>query len=230
MKKRTLIALLLATILMIGTVMPAAAATAGGWKINHKAASYLTKSEKKVFEKAVKKLDGVAYTPVLTLAEQVVAGTNYAFLCTAASVTASPKYSWKVLIVNRNLKGKAKVLKVNSFNVKRIKTRNSAYKTSNLSGGWAYSNEGTTSKKIPSAAKKAFGKATKNMVGVSLTPLALLATQVVAGTNYKFLCRGVIMNAEGTSCLYEVDVYKDLQGKCEVSSCKVINLSKYLKY
>ena len=54
MKRRILLAVLLAAILTIGTVLPAAAAElAGGWQINTKVGSYLTAGEKKVFDKAV---------------------------------------------------------------------------------------------------------------------------------------------------------------------------------
>ena len=149
--KKMVAALLLAVILTIGTVLPAAAAetAVGAWADNHKAGSYLTASEKKIFNKAVKDLVGVVYTPVLTLGKQVVSGTNYAFLCTAQTVTASPSYSWKVLIVNRSVKGKVKLVKVNSFSIKSVKTRKNVYKASTVPGAWSYSKEGTSSKGVP---------------------------------------------------------------------------------
>lgn len=231
MKRHVIIALLLVALLCVGAVLPASAEKlSGGWEANAKAASYLTRTETKIFNKAVKGLTGVEYAPVLTLAKQVVAGTNYAFLCKSTTVTADPVQSWKVLIVNRSAKGKVKLLKINKFNFKSLKTRKTPYKYSFAPGAWEYSGEGTASKGIPTAAKKAFKKAAKGLVGVSYTPLALLGTQVVAGTNYKFLCRGDIMDGLTTSCLYEVIVYSDVQGKCEITSSAVLNLPAYLKY
>ena len=231
MKRRILLAVLLAAILTIGTVLPAAAAElAGGWQINTKVGSYLTAGEKKVFDKAVKDWDGVGYTPVLTLGKQVVAGTNYAFLCLAQTVTATPSYAWKVMIVNRSVKGKVKLVQVNNFSYKSVKTRNSAYKASDAPGAWSYSREGASSKGVPSAAKRAFKKATKQLTGLFLTPLALLSQQVVAGTNYRFLCRGTMTDQFATTCLYVADVYQTPAGECEMTYCKVVNLPKYLKY
>lgn len=229
MKKRMFVALLLVAILTIGAVLPASAAT-GSWKINTKVGTYLSKADKTVFNKAVKGMKGVTYTPVLKLAEQTVNGTNYAFLCTAKAVASSPKNSWKVLIINASPAGEAELLKVNSFSYKSPKTLKTPYKSSSDAGSWVYSKQGKSSKGVPSAAKKAFDKAVKKLDGISLTALALLSTQVVSGTNYRFLCRGKTVGKSSTSCLYVVDVYKNAKGKCKVSSCSVLNLPKYLKY
>lgn len=213
-------------------MLPAAAAEAldGAWTVNHKAGSYLTTSEKKVFDKAVKALTGVKYTPVLTLGKQVASGTNYAFLCTAQTVTANPSRSWKVLIANRSPKGKVKLVQVNSFSYKNVKTRKSAYKASAAPGSWSYSKEGTASKGVPTAANRALKKATKKLTGLSLTALALLGKQVVSGVNYRFLCRGTMTDQAAASCLYVVDVYQDAAGKCKMTSCRVVNLPAYLNY
>ncbi|MBR6165004.1 MAG: hypothetical protein IKQ45_03635 [Clostridia bacterium] len=230
MKRKTVILLLLTAILTIGMIVPAAAETDGGWKINKKVGTYLTKAETKVFEKAVEKLGGVAYTPVFTLAKQVVAGTNYAFFCKAVTATAKASTSWKVVIVYQDLQGNAEVLAVNSFNYKNIKTRKNPYTAASVAGAWEYSKKTPSSKGLPSTAKKVFKKATKEYTGVGLTALALLGTQQVAGVNYKYLCSGVLSDAAGTVCLYEVTVYQDLKGDCVITDCNVINLKKYLQY
>ena len=122
MKRKMLVALLLVAVLTLGAVLPAFAAT-GSWKINTKVGTYLSKADKKVFDKAVKGMKGVTYTPVLKLAEKTVNGKNYAFLCTAKAVTKSPKYSWKVLLINASSSGEVELLKVNSFSYKNPKTQ-----------------------------------------------------------------------------------------------------------
>lgn len=231
MKKRiSWIAFVLALVLLVGTAVPASAASAGSWKINGQIGNYLSKAEQKVFNKAVEKLTGVAYTPVFTLATQVVAGTNYAFFCKAVTATAKPRTTWKVLIVNENLKGKVKLMKVNSFNYKNPKTLDSAYFADELSGGWTGNTKAVKTKGIPSAAKKALKKATEGYVGLSLTGLVLLGTQVVAGTNYSFLCLGTTSDRDATTCLYHVIVYQDPDGECSITECSIINLPKYLAY
>ena len=54
----------------------------GGWQDNSEQPNLLSQEEKEVFDKAQAKLMGMAYVPIATLATQVVAGTNYAFLAT----------------------------------------------------------------------------------------------------------------------------------------------------
>ena len=230
MNRRSVFSILLSLVLLLGMIVPASAAPlTGGWTVSTQAGSYLSGSQKKLFAKAVETMDGVNYTPVFLLASQVTAGTNYAFFCKAVTVTAEPVTSWKIVIVSKDLQGNASVSKVNQFNFKKIKTRKSAYASSGAPGSWTYNDKNVGSKGIPSAAKKAFKKAVKQYTGVSLTPLVLLGTQLVAGTNYKFLCRGAMASAGGTVCLYEVDIYQNLEGACEVTNCNIINLPKYLK-
>ena len=223
-------ALVMTLVLLFGMIVPASAATGGSWRINGRTGSYLTKAEKKVFDQAVKELTGVTYTPVFTLATQVAAGTHYAFFCKAVSVTASPRTSWEILIVSENTKGKCKILKVNSFNYKKIRTRKSAYLAGGDDGGWVCNNKKVKSSGVPSAAKKALRKATEDYEGLSLTPLVLLGSQVVAGTNYKYLCLGTASDQNATTCLYEVVVCEDTKGGCTITDCNIIDLPGYLKY
>jgi hypothetical protein len=42
-------------------------------------------------------------------------------------------------------------------------------------------------------AQSAFDKAMEGLVGVNYTPLALLGTQLVSGTNYSFLCEAAVV-------------------------------------
>lgn len=61
-----------------------------------------------------------------------------------------------------------------------------------------------------------FKEALSGLLGVSYTPLAV-ATQVVSGTNYCFLCKAlpVYPNAQGFAA--QVYVYKPLQGGAHVT-------------
>lgn len=58
----------------------------GGWTFHHEP----DESAMEVFSEALRGFTGVKYTPV-TVATQVVAGTNYCFLCDAVTVTKEPE-------------------------------------------------------------------------------------------------------------------------------------------
>lgn len=236
MRKKLLAAIALSIVLSLGLIgvawgsesLTTNAAADGSWQVNTKAGSYLTKSEKSLFDKATRKLVGASYTPVAVLAKQVVAGTNYAYFCKAKTATANPKTSWKVVVVYKNLKGKAKVIAVNNFNCNSISTLKKPASTAGMAGAWTCKSYTGASKGIPKAAQSAIDKAKKKYKKVSLTPLALLSSQVVAGKNYRFLCSGKASDSSAT--FYAVDVYQDLKGAAKITSCKPINMSKYLKH
>ena len=242
--KKMILAAIVAVAVSLGVAVPALAATpsleaaqpapmittqavAGGWSVNAKTGTYVTKAQKKLFKKATAKLTGVTYKPVIVMAKQVVAGMNYAYFCKAETVTAKKTVSWKVVIVNKPATGKPSVLAINNFNYKKIKTLKNAPKSSKADGAWSNIKKAYKTKVLPKAARTAFKKATKNYVGVSLTPLVLLSTQVVAGTNYRYLCSGVVPGSK-TVNYYAVDVYNNLKGKAKITSCKPVKMSAYL--
>jgi len=80
-------------------------------------------------------------------------------------------------------------------------------------GGYQAAKTPTITKKRAKLFKKAF----KGFVGSDVTPVAYLASQVVAGTNHKYLCRkkGVYPGAVETYAF--VTIYEDLNGKATVS-------------
>ena len=74
----------------------------------------------------------------------------------------------------------------------------------------------------------AFDKAQQGYAGVGFTPIALLGTQVVAGTNYKFLCDGTAAVQNPAAELYVVTVYEDPSGNAEISSAEAFDLLYYI--
>ena len=75
---------------------------------------------------------------------------------------------------------------------------------------------------------KLFNDAKEGYVGMDLEPIALLGTQVVAGTNYMFLAKGtpVVQNPE--SSYKVVVIYKDLQGNTSISKVNDFDYTKYV--
>ena len=75
-------------------------------------------------------------------------------------------------------------------------------------GGWTPA-EGA---EMTEEAQAAFDKAMEGLVGVNYTPLALLGTQLVAGTNYCLLCEAAVVYPGAEPYYALVYVYADLQG------------------
>lgn len=90
-----------------------------------------------------------------------------------------------------------------------------------LVGGWSAVDQ--TDGAIPQDAQMAFEKAAEGYVGISFKPIALMGTQVVAGTNYMFLCVGNKVVQNPRTELYVVKVYQDLSGNAEFTSVESLN-------
>ena len=62
-----------------------------------------------------------------------------------------------------------------------------------------------------------FNAALEGYDGVKLEPVKLLQTQVVAGTNYKFLANETVVVPGATPKEVVVTIYKDLQGNTTIT-------------
>ncbi|OJJ15043.1 hypothetical protein BKI52_39955 [marine bacterium AO1-C] len=79
--------------------------------------------------------------------------------------------------------------------------------TETVVGGWT-----TFSFEVSAEAAKVFNKATENWAGVNYTPLAV-ATQVVNGINYCFLCKGVLVTPEQSQMAALVYIHQPSGGQ-----------------
>ncbi len=86
-----------------------------------------------------------------------------------------------------------------------------------VAGGWTTPEDGT----ITAEAQAAFDKAVKPG-GMAYTPVALVGTQVVAGTNYALVCIGKGTAPEAKPSPYLVIVYADLNGGAKILSSKLL--------
>ena len=89
-------------------------------------------------------------------------------------------------------------------------------------GGWTLTEDAA----LTEAAQGAFDKAMEGLVGVNYTPLALLGTQLVSGTNYCLLCEAAVVYPDAQPYYAVVTVYQDLQGKAEVRNIVALDLGK----
>ncbi len=82
-------------------------------------------------------------------------------------------------------------------------------------GGWSINQDETAIENYPEVLE-AFEKATKDLTGYSYEPFALLATQLVSGTNYCILCRGHVVIPDPAQEIVLVYLYEDLAGNAEI--------------
>lgn len=180
--------------------------------------SSLSDEMAKVFADACES-SGKTLTPAALLGTQVVAGTNYAFLCTE---DGNPS----VAIISEGLDGKAEVTSVKELDVTAYTGKDAEADNELLEGGFAVT-EAVTANKIDDDAQKALDTALEGLVGMNYEPVALLGTQAVSGTNYAILCKGTPVTPDAVSALYVVTVYAGLDGKAEISSSAALNLADF---
>jgi len=88
-----------------------------------------------------------------------------------------------------------------------------------VDGGWE-ANQGELPLDKDPDAKAAFEKATEGLTGYQYEPIALLGSQVVAGTNYCILCKGAPVVPDAKSTYLLVYIYADLSGGAEITDTK----------
>ena len=190
----------------------------GAWEITDNTAVALPEDVQTAFDKALEKFVGSNLTPVAYVADQVVAGTNYMILCEAETVTAEPLKSYQMVIVYSDLDGNAELTTVKDFDLTAYtEGDNTEINAEELAGGWSVPEE-TVTTSIPDKAKAAFDKAVDGMTGNEIEPLALLGTQVVAGTNYAFICKSTLATQEPVTGIQIVTVYEDLDGESSITN------------
>ena len=197
---------------------------AGGWTIN----SSIKAIEADVyFEKAISKYDGMGLTPLFVLGSQPTPN-NYAYLCYGTTVTANPTTDFKVVIIaaGENSEDTA-ILNVADFNLKDYLDSKGSNTPEGLMGGWQ--DNGELENVLHDKTNTMFNRALNGITGVAYTPVCVLGTQVVAGTNYAVLAVGKSVTAQPIPHLYVINIYEDLQGNATVNNICGIDLSSFNK-
>jgi hypothetical protein len=96
------------------------------------------------------------------------------------------------------------------------------------SGGWEIEKPEKAAE-LTGDVKAVFEQATSGLVGVSYTPMAYYAVQVVSGTNYAVLCYKTTTSSPPASSLVVVKINKDLNGKASLVSIDDFNIGDYAK-
>ena len=138
------------------------------------------------------------------------------------------KPSFKVVTVFNDVENNpigGEIINVEDFDVNNYLDGEGSTTPEGLMGGWQDTNN--LPNMLTDEENAVFEKALEGLVGVGYTPVATLATQVVAGTNYAFLALGTTVTAEPVTHLYVINVYADLQGNATVNNICGIDLTTF---
>ena len=182
---------------------PGNAPVAGGWQVPDEG---MRASAEEAFRKATEGRVGYSYEMIECISYQIVAGVNFKIICRGKAVTPDAVSEIVLITVYSKLDGTAEI----TDNVTLISAANQS-----ILGGWTV-NEGPLELDNNEAAKAAFEKAMAKLLGASYEPVAVLASQVVAGTNYQILCKTtpVVPNADYHYTF--VKIYAALDGHAEI--------------
>ena len=199
--------------------------TAGGWTIPEGYGTTFTDDEQDIFNRAMQGLVGVSYHPVTVIATQVVSGTNRAYLCRGTLVTPGGGECWYVVTVYESLQGDVEIL-----DIKELDYVSPIYFTGEdngqMVGGWTIVKPNSYT--IPTEAAQALEKANEGNLGYEYTPIALLGTQVVAGTNYRILAYGAPVTPDAQGALHILEIYVDLDGNAQITSQGQLDITAYV--
>ena len=195
----------------------------GGWTIN----TNLPEMNDAIFDQARQDIDGASYSPLFQIGIQPAAGQNRMYLAYVTPVVSDAKPSLKVVTVFEDLENnhKSEITNVAEFNISDYLDRQGSTTPEGLMGGWQDASE--LPNMLTDEENEVFEKALDGLVGVSYTPVAKLASQVVAGTNYAFLSLGTSVTAQPITHLYVINVYADLQGNAILNNICGIDLSMF---
>ena len=186
----------------------------GSWQ--YAESSAVTPELEKYFKEAISKIDGYSHIPVALLATQVVAGTNYCFLCTSTIQANTAAKEMRIAYINVDPSGNAEFLNDDMILLPGIGEGGDKV------GGWSYAE----STEITDDMKKVMEKATETLTGATYEPVAYIGSQVVAGTNHAILCKCLpSVPASDVKAQYVlVYVYEDLQGNCQITETTDIEI------
>lgn len=163
---------------------------AGGWKINP-AVGKMPEKSATAFQQVVGSLIGVKYTPLIHCGEQVVNGTNHMIISLGEMSTNPPTKFLAKIILNESPDGKFSLVSIepitaNAFDCCR--------------GGWDLN----PTENVPEHAKNAFEAAVHGLCGANYEILMYCGSQVVAGMNYLFICKGTSVTKEPVDFIAKV--------------------------
>ncbi|MBQ3922831.1 MAG: hypothetical protein II707_05995 [Spirochaetales bacterium] len=148
----------------------------------------------------------MSYEPVAYLETQVVAGRNHLFLCVGTATVPDAKPYYSLVTIYEKLDGSAEITSMTDSVIPAVVAEE-------IDGGWA----APETCEVTKEAKNALEKASSTLAGAEYTPVALLGTQVVSGTNYALLCEMTPTVPDAAGQYVIVKVYEDLKGNASIT-------------
>ena len=193
------------------------------WVLTMEASNMMLEEEvQNVFDQAKKDYKDGEITFLAYLGKQVVAGTNYMFLCQEMT---KEQEAYKVIVVYKDLEGKVSITHNTYFNPTDYVSDDKNVDVSKLVGGWEVEVPGKPIM-LGENEQEAFDKANEKMVGVSYYPIMKLATQEKDGTNVAILCYGRMADQDGTTGIYVQTISLD---KKEILTIAGVDLKDFNK-
>lgn len=166
----------------------------GGWAINNDFDGTDDANAMSAFEKATEDLDGYRYDVAAVLGSQIVAGTNYLYLCRAEMVVPDAKPEYVILKVYEDLEGNAEITGI----LRLLEGKE----------GWEY-NDANPYMDENEEIKVAFDKALEGLTGVEYKPIAYIGYK---DNSYAVLTKITITSVEPLTSLSMVYITKTDSG------------------
>lgn len=166
----------------------------GGWAINNDFDGTDDANAMSAFEKATEDLDGYRYDVAAVLGSQIVAGTNYLYLCRAEMVVPDAKPEYVILKVYEDLEGNAEI----TGSLRLLEGKE----------GWEY-NDANPYMDENEEIKVAFDKALEGLTGVEYKPIAYIGYK---DNSYAVLTKITITSVEPLTSLSMVYITKTDSG------------------
>ena len=202
-------------------------ATTGGWTIfSDETKANIPEGPQAALDKALAAYTGASLTPVAYLGSQIVSGTNYKFLCRSQAVTPDAEESFVTITVYEDLQGYAELTEVKDFHLTDyLENKEIASSEEGMTGGWAVSENDGTMMEMTVEIQRAFDTATENLTGCTYEPVAVLGSQVVAGSNYAILCRVTPVTPNATPHFAVVQVNAPISGTASIMTICDLDIS-----
>jgi hypothetical protein len=219
MKKKILLLLLICTVAIVFTGCETEEKEkkeeekVGAWKVNKDVSpSYI--DEEELFTKTMDSFNP-SFKPIALLGKQVVSGTNYMYL-------AKEKGELYIIIVYDGIDSEPYVPYFRPFDINEFAGKDIKNNSEPLTGGWNVEIPGKAIM-LDEKVQEAFDNATSKITDITYSPIGVLGTQVVAGTNYAILCYGKGAN-DG---IYVVTLYDGVDGTQKIINSAYLDLAKF---
>ncbi len=222
MKKQVILSLLIITFSLLLIGCNDKEKKENNWKIDiTENKQKLEEDVEKIISDALSNYNGTL-DYVALLAKQVVAGTNYMFLC-------KDDDSYKIAIVYNDLEGVSQITSVSDFNpINYINENDEPNNGEIVAGGW-YIEISERTNNLPNNIKSYFEQATETMTGAVYYPFAVLAHQNKNGTSYAILCYEEGSYIGSTAGVYVLTLNIDKEKTPKIISISSINLAEFNK-